>query len=204
MSKAILMMTILAALLLSGCQKAPTEQLSAAQKALEGARAAEADKYAVDELSQAQKSFDDASAEVTAQSNKFFLTRNYSKADQLLKAAQDRAQAAQTVAPDNKEKVKREVESLTTETDTAIKTAKAALLKAPRGKDTRAELESMKADLDATTTALAEARDMYTKGDYVGAKASLTRGKQKAEEVSGEVELAMQKVKGAKRPSPVH
>jgi hypothetical protein len=203
MSKAFSVMIALAVSLLTGCQQAPTQQAGAAQEALERARAAEADKYAPDEFSQAQKSFSDATNEITAQGKRFFLTRTYTKADQLLKDTQGSAETAQTAAKDNKEKVKREVETLTAETDAAIQTAKAALLKAPRGKDTRAELEAMKADVDATTATLAEARDMYAKGDYLGAKASLTRSKQKADEVTAEVELAMHKVKAAKRPSPV-
>jgi hypothetical protein len=203
-SRIFLAMSVLGTILLTGCQKAPTEQVGAAQKALEEARTAEADKYAADDFNQAQKSFSDATDEITTQDKASFLTRSYSKAGQLLKDAQDKAQSAQTAAKDNKEKVKRELETLTTETEAALQAAKAALLKAPRGKDTKAELDAMKADLDATTTALAEARDMSTKGDYMGAKVSLTRSKQKATEVSSEVELAMQKIKGgAKRPSPV-
>ncbi len=204
MSKTSLVMAVLVAITLTGCQKAPTEQVSAARTALDQARAGEADKYAPDVFAQAQKSFDDATNEIAAQEKSFALTRSYSKAEQSLKDTLAKAQTAQTAARDNKEKVRREVETLTTETEAAIQTAKAALLKAPRGKDTKAELDTMKADLDATTTALAEARDMYSKGDYLGAKTSLTRSKQKATEVSGEVELAMHKVKGAKRPFPVH
>ena len=130
-----------------------------------------------------------------------FLTRGYTKADELLKEAQMKVQTTQTAATENKEKVKHEVETQTTETEAAIQAANVALLKA-RGKDTNAELEAMKADLDTTTTALAEARDMYSKGNYLGAKTSLTGSKQTVEKVAAEVELAMQKVKGTKRPSP--
>jgi len=180
------------------------ELVSSAQKALDEARSFEADKYAPDEFGQAQKSFSDATSEIATQEKGFALTRSYGKAEQSLKDAVTRAQTAQTAAKDNKDKTKREVETLTTETEAAFQTAKAALQKAPRGKDTKAELDAMKGDLDATAAALAEAKDMYSKGDYFGAKASLTRGKEKATTVSSEVELAMHKIKGAKRPSPVH
>lgn len=204
MSKFSIAITIFAASLVTGCQQAPTQQVAAAQQALEDAQAAQSDQYAPEEFGQAQQSFSAATDETTAQSKAFFLTRSYTKADQLLKEAQAKALTAQTAATENKEKVKREVETLTTETEAAIQTARAALLKAPRGKDTRAELEAMKAALDATTTALAEAQEMYSKGDYLGAKTSLTGSKQKVEKVTAEVELAMNKVKGAKkRPSPV-
>jgi hypothetical protein len=204
MSKFSIVITIFAASLATGCQQAPTQQVAATQQALEEARAAQADQYAPDEFGQAQKSFTDATDEIAAQGKAFFLTRGYTKADELLKEAQMKVQTAQTAATENKEKVKHEVETLTTETEAAIQAANAALLKAPRGKGAKAELEAMKADLDTTTTALAEARDMYSKGDYLGAKTSLTGSKQTVEKVAAEVELAMHKVKGTKKqPSPV-
>ena len=196
MKKIFLLITVLATSLLAGCSQAPTADLSAAKNALEEARANGVDKYAPDEFNQAQKAFDDATKEITAQDQSFFLTRSYNKASQVLKDTQAKAQTAQTAAKNNKEKVKQEIEYLNTETETAIQTARAALLKAPRGKDTRAELEAMKADLDALTTALGEARDLYAKEDYLAAKASLTTSKQKADEITGEVQSAMAKVGG--------
>lgn len=201
MQKSFLAIPILMATLLAGCSQPPTADLNAAKNAMEEARAAEADKYAPDEFNQAQSNFDAATKEITAQDNSFFLTRSYSKAGQLLKDTQAKAQTAQTAAKDNKEKVKLEVEALTTETEAAIQTAKAALAKAPRGKDTQADLAAMKADLDGLTGALAEARDLYTKGDYLGAKASLTTSKGKADQVTSEVQSALEKVKGGKRRS---
>lgn len=191
MQKSFLAIPILMATLLAGCQQAPTGELSTAENALEEARAAGADKYAPDEFNQAQNTFNDAANEITAQGKGFALTRSYSKAQGLLKDTQAKAQAAQTAAKDNKEKVKREVETLTTETEAAIQTAKAALQKAPRGKDTQA-------DLAALTAAVAEARDLYAKEDYLGAKASLTTSKAKADEITGEVQSAMAKAKGRK------
>lgn len=201
MQKSFLAIPILMATLLLGCSQAPTADLSATKTALDEARASEADKYAADDFNPAQKAFDDAANEIAAQDKSFFLTRNYSKAQQLLQDAQAKAQTAQTAAKANKEKVKLEVETLTTETEAAIETAQAALAKAPRGKDTQAELAAMKADLDGLTGALAEARDLYSKGDYLGAKAPLTTSKGKAEEVTAEVQTALAKVRGRRQGS---
>ncbi len=199
MSKTYLGICVAAAILIAGCSKAPTEQVAAAQQALEQARGAQADRYAADELSKAQAAFSQATDQIATQDKAFFLTRNYDEANRLLTEAVGELETAQKTAVGNKEKVKQEVESLTTETEAAIENAKAMLEKAPRGKDSRAELEAMKGDLDATSTALTEARAMYEKGDYLGAKASLTQSMQKAGEVTSNVELAMQKVKGARR-----
>ena len=157
--------------------------------------------YAADEFLKAQENFSKATSEISEQEKAFFLTRNFDNANQLLKEAVAQLDAAKVAAVANKEKVRQEVEALTIETEAAIESAKTALAKAPRGKDTKVELETMKADLEATTTALAEAKEMYAKGDYMAAKASLTQSMQKASDVSSEVEMARLKVRGGKRPA---
>lgn len=198
MSKTLLGISLVAAIVLVGCQKAPTDQVAAAQTALDEARAAEADKYAPDEFGMAQASFSQATEQISQQEEAFFLTRNYGEADRLLKETVAQVETARTAAVANKEKVRQEVEVLTTETQAAIDAAKAILAKAPRGKDTREELAAMQADLDATTAALASAQEMFASGDYLGAKASLTQSMEKANAVSTEVQMAMQKVRGAR------
>lgn len=140
MQKCFLAIPILMATLLAGCSQAPTADLNATKTALDDARSSEADKYAADDFNPAQKAFDDAANEIAAQDKSFFLTRNYSKAQQLLQDAQAKAQTAQTAAKANKDKVKLEVETFTTETETAVQTAKAALAKAPEGKTLRRTL----------------------------------------------------------------
>jgi hypothetical protein len=199
MSRILIVSGIMATILLAGCGNAPTEQVAAAQQAMEVARAAEADKYAPEEFSAAQNAFSQATDEIKAQDDAFFLSRSYDNADQLLDESLAQLEAAKTAAVANKEIVKKEVEVLTTETEAAIETAKSALAKAPRGKDSREALEAMKADLEAAIAAVAEAREIYSKGDYIAAKTSLTQSMEKATTLSGEVEQAMQKVRGARR-----
>lgn len=201
MTRTPIALSILAGIMLVGCQQAPVEQVSAIQEDLENARDAEAEKYAPETFAAAQDNFNKATQEITVQEEKFALTRNYAQAEQLLQESLGQLKTAQTEAIANKAAVKAEVESLTEETDVAIAAAQESLAKAPRGKDTQVELEAMKADLDTASTALAEARGLYAAGDYLAAKASLTQTKQKAEGISSEVEAAALKLVAARRPA---
>ena len=183
-----------------GCAEAPTAQVSTVQDGIEAARDAEADKYASDAFAAAQESFSKANSAISAQEEKFALTRSYAEAEQLLQESLGQLQRAQEEAVANKARVKAEVESLTAETEAAIIAAQESLTKAPRGKDTQVELEAMRAELESANTALAEARGLYTAEDYLGARASLTQTKQKAEGISSEIELASQKLVAARTP----
>jgi len=75
-------------LIQSGCAQPPTVELNATQKATEDTRSAQADKYAVGEFGVAQKALNDATAEIANQDKNFVLTRNYTKAKDLLKEAE--------------------------------------------------------------------------------------------------------------------
>jgi len=63
---------IIGLLVLSGCAQPPTGELNAAQKAIEGARAAQADKYAIGEFGATQKALTDATAEIHNQDKASF------------------------------------------------------------------------------------------------------------------------------------
>lgn len=199
MTRSILVLTMIAGIVLVGCQQAPIEQVSAVQQGLENARDAEAEKYAPEAFAAAQEKFNQAAQEISAQDEKFALTRSYAQPEQLLQESLGQLKAAQDEAIANKAKVKVEVETLTTETEAAIVAAQEALTKAPRGKDTQVELEAMRADLDAATNAVAQARGMYAAEDYLAAKASLTQTKQKAEGISTEIGMAAEKLRVASR-----
>ena len=187
---------IIGLLVLSGCAQPPTGELNAAQKAIEGARAAQADKYAIGEFGAAQKALTDATAEIHNQDKGFVLTRNYTAAKNLLKDVEARAQAAQSVSRENKQKTKSEVEALIQDTTASLEATKVALEKAPKGKDTAADLATLKADLDALTTKIDQAKALANNGDYPEAKASLTETKQKATDIAAQLQQAAEKVRG--------
>jgi hypothetical protein len=71
---------------LAGCEKAPVEKLTAAEKALGDARAAEVATYKAAEFAALETQFADAQKEVQAQQEKFALSRDFKKAAELLAA----------------------------------------------------------------------------------------------------------------------
>src|SRR5712691_9845249 len=102
MKRLFLCSLVITLLILSGCAQPPTVQLNAAQKAIDDARAAQADKYAAGEFGASQKALTDARTEIMNQDKNFVLTRNYTTAASLLKDVETKAQAAQAAAKENK------------------------------------------------------------------------------------------------------
>lgn len=192
----------LAALLLlafvAGCSKAPEAEMQQAQAAIDAARTAEAEAYAPASFRTATDTLNAAAAEKTAQDNKFVLFRSYGKAKAMYVSAQALAQKAGTDAAAEKERVKQEVTGLMTQAKAAIDSATTALEKAPKGKDTKAELELIKNDLTALTPAYTDAETDFNAGKYLTAKTKIEGVIQKAKSISDEIAAAAAKKMGAK------
>ena len=185
------------AVFLVGCAKPPVEEQNATRAALDAARPV-AEKWAPNEWRATQQAFDDANKEIETQNNRFALMRNYDKAKQMLtdaKGAADRAQAAGTA---NKEQAKKEAEQKLTEAETVITEAKAALEKVPKTKDTKADLELFKQDLDGLTTSLNDARNMMAQEAYREVAQKADTVKTQATDIKTKLDEAAAKV-AAKR-----
>jgi len=91
------------ALLSVACAKEPTEALNAAKSALAAAKTAEAADYAPAALAAAETAAAALEAEIKAQSEKFGLTRSYTKAAELATAAKSAAEKAAAEAVTGKE-----------------------------------------------------------------------------------------------------
>jgi soluble cytochrome b562 len=180
-------------LILTGCARPPMVELNTAQKAMEDAHSAQADKYAVEEFGAAQRTLTDARTEITNQDKNFVLTRNYTTATNLLKDAATKAQTAQAAAKENKEKAKTEVEALMQETTAALEAAKADFDKAPKSRSTKAELDTLKADLDTLSPKIDQAKALANNGDYLEAKTSLTEVKQRITNIAALRQSAVEK-----------
>lgn len=178
-----------------GCAKAPQEAINAAQAALDAAKAVEADRYAADLFNAAKDTLDAALAEVETQNGKFALTRSYGAAQKLLAAALAAANSAKDAAAGNKAKVQAEAQQLLLDAQAALTASKELLRKAPRGKETRAALESMQADLTAIETTLAEATTAMGSGDFLTARDKASACLTNAGTIAEEIKTAMQKKK---------
>lgn len=176
-----------------GCAKVPQQEMDAAKAAIEAAKTAEADRYAADQFNAAQDSLDAAMAEVDQQNAKFALTRNYDKAAQLLKSATDAANAAAAAVAANKEQVKTEATDLLAQAQTAVSDAKALMAKAPKGKEGKAALEAISADLSAVETSVGEASTALTNGDFLTARDKAKAVLDKANSLKDELQQAISK-----------
>jgi hypothetical protein len=192
----------LAALLLlafvAGCSKAPEAEMQQAQAAIDAARTAEAEAYAPASFRTATDTLNAAAAEKTAQDGKFVLFRSYGKSKDMYVRATALSQKAAQDAATEKERVKQEVMGLMTQAKAAIDSATTALEKAPKGKDTKAELELIKNDLSALTPAYTDAEADFNAGKYLTAQTKIEGVMQKAKSISDEIAAAAAKKAGAK------
>jgi len=192
----IVVFTMVAALLFFGCASAPKEEIAATQTALQAAQTDDVRTYAPDSLKAAEDLMSKATAEVQTQDNKFALSRDYKAASDLLKQAKDAAAKSQTDAQEAKTKAKADAEATIATLTTLLEDAKKALATAPKGKDTKAELEALQADLTAAGEASTAASQAMSQEKYADALAQANTAKTKATAIIDQVNAAKEKVKG--------
>lgn len=187
-------------LLVIGCAQPPTTQLEAAQKAVDAAKAAEAESYAKDDIIKLEQEFAAAKDELAKQEKTFAIFRSYAEADKLLlKVAEDGGQVA-AKASQNKEVAKTAALAMEQAAQQVVASAKELMAKAPTGKE-RAAVETIKQDIAGLEAGLGEVHQLIEKGDYRGAEAQAKAVKEKGGAVAEEIQHAIGKTKGKKRTS---
>jgi len=174
---------------LAGCDKPPEEQMTATKAAVDGAVQAEAAKYAAPELARLQDSLKTALAEVERQNARFFILRNYDQAKQTLTWTGSNAPVVAQTSKANKEKLRAATAEAIRVAETAVDSAAATLANAPRGKESKADLEAMEADVTSMRAGIDEAKAGLTAEDFNKAKA-------KAQEVQGRAAQLQTEVQG--------
>jgi hypothetical protein len=195
MRKALLTILLVLGLtiLLAGCASAPTQEINAAKAAITSIQTDDVRTYAPESLKAAEDELNKALADVQAQDNKFGLSRDYKQAATMLKSAQDLAEKAKNDAQVAKAKAKSDAEATIAALPQSIEEAKKALAKAPRGKDTRADLEAMQNDLKLAEEALGEANTAMAASKYSDALAKAESAKSKATAIIDQVAKAQAK-----------
>jgi len=183
-------------LLFAACASAPTAEITATKAAVAAAQTDDVRTYAGDSLKAAEDEMSKALAEVQTQDGKFFISRDYKQASTMLKSAKDLAEKAVSDAQANKVKAKSDAEAALAALPQSIEEAKKALAKAPRGKDTKADLEAMQNDLKVAEEALTEANTAMSNGQYKDALTKAESAKQKTSAIIEQVQKALEKVKG--------
>jgi hypothetical protein len=204
MKKAMLRSGLLVALAIAAsmfffaCASAPKEEIAATQAAIQSASTDDVRTYAPDSLKDAEDTMAKATAEVSTQDEKFALSRDYKQASELLKQAKEKAAKAVTDAQANKAKDKSDAEALIGSLTTLLADAKKALATAPKGKDTKAELEAMQSDLKSAEEAATAATQAMAQEKYKDALAQANTAKSKADGIIEQVTAAKEKLKGRK------
>lgn len=190
---------LLAALLLiSGCAQPPAEQLAAAQKAVDTAKAAGATDYAKDDFVKLEQQLALAKEELAEQDKTLSIFRSYTEADMMLVKLVETGKQVEGKAAQHKEAAKTAVLALEKEAQLALAKAKDLMEKAPTGKE-RAALETITQDIAGLESSFSAVHQLIEMGDYFGAEVQATAVKEKGAAVSGEIQRAIDKAKKMKR-----
>jgi hypothetical protein len=181
-----------------GCASAPTAEITATKAAIAAAQTDDVQTYAADSLKTAEDTLAQATSEVQTQEGKNGLSRDYKAASVLLKQAKDAAVKAQADAVANKAKTKADAEVLIAGLATQLADAKKVLATAPKGKDTKAELEALQNDLKSADEAAVAASAALAQGKYMDALGQAKAAKEKADGVIEQVTAAKAKMQGRK------
>jgi len=193
----LILMGLVAAFILSGCAKPPTQEINDSKAVVEAVTNADTNTYASEELAKLNGNLTAALDEVKIQDDKWF--SNFDKSKQMLAALKAEAENVTTVAAQRKEEAKNKAIAAQAEAMTAIDTAKALLEKAPRGKETKADIEMFKADLTGLEESLAALQPTIDEEKYSDALNSANIIKERAGAISNDITLALEKVKSRKR-----
>lgn len=190
-------MTGVATILVIGCAQPPTEQLGAAQKAVEVAKAAGATEYAKEDFTALEQQFAHAKDELAKQEKALSIFRSYTDADKMLIKVVESGGHVAAKAAQHKEAAKTAARAAEKEAQDVVASATELLAKAPTGKE-RAVVESLKQDLSGLQNGLGAVHQSIEKGDYLGAETQAKTLKDKGASVSGEIQKAIEKTKGKK------
>jgi len=192
----LLVLGVFVVSLFSSCAKQPTQEINDAKAAVEAATKEGADVYAADELKKLNADLTAALDEVATQDKKFF--KKFTTAKEMLAKVKADAEALKATIPAKKEAAKNAALTAQQEARASLDEAKALLEKAPRGKGTKADIEAFTADLKGLEDSFAEIQAAIDKEDYLGASSKAASIKEKAASISGQIQAAIEKVKGKK------
>lgn len=193
----LFVLATVAAVMLTGCAKPPTEELAATKAAIEDATKAGAPTYGPQELASVKDQLANAEKEIKVQEDKFF--KNFDAAKAMLAKAKTDAETLKAAIPARKEAAKKEAIAAEADATAAIAQAKALLATAPRGKGTRADIMAFEADLKGIEDSLAEIKPLMDAENFFGARDKAKSITERAKAITTEIGAAIEKVKGAKK-----
>jgi hypothetical protein len=194
MKKAIkvLLVSMVAATLLSACASQPTEELNAAKSAIDAVVSEGAEKYTPEQMQNINRKMEEALAEVKTQDSYTF--SNYSLAKFTLAQVVEDANALKGQLAQRKEELKVAASAALTEAQAAVVEAKSMLDVAPQGKGSLADIEAMKSDVAGLQTELETVSPQIEAGEYIVATEKAHAIAAQALTISNDVKAAQEKL----------
>lgn len=180
--------------LISACGKLPQVQIDEANAAIEAAKAAQAEVYVPADFAALQDSMRAVNAYIEGQKSKLF--KKYGPAVEDLNAVTALAKTVQENAAARKEEVKKEVETLMTDIKAVVEETNKLFPRAPKGKEGKAALDQMKAEMETVNAAVTEAQGKYDSGAYMDALSKVKAAKETADKVNADLKNAIRKAGG--------
>jgi hypothetical protein len=185
---AIMFVTVLAS-----CDKIPQAEIDAANAALTEAQAAGAEMYVPQDYLLVKDSLNAILAKVEVQNSKFF--KKFGECKEQLVGVTALAGELNGKTAARKEEVKKELETALEEIKVVMEENNKLFAKAPKGKEGKAALEQIKAELGVIETTVGEATNMLASGDYMPALEKVNAAKEKANSILDELKAAIAKVR---------
>lgn len=186
-ARTFLLAPVAALILTGGCQRVPKESVEAATSALEAAKSAGAETYVKEAYAKAETMLEKATAEIDAQNGRSMFSRSYTEAASLLTRAKESADEARVLAEKKREEWKREAETLISDAQVALGSARDFVAKSKSAK--RAALG---ATLERAGAGLVESEKAFESEHYVDAHS-------KAEEADALIDEVMEELGAAPR-----
>ena len=186
---------LLMAVLVIGCAKAPKAELAAANAAIDSAKVVEANRYLATEFNALQDSLNAVNVAVEAQKSKLFFSRDYKSINEKLVVITSEIGALKAKTEERKAQVRTEVQDTLNVLNGLILKDKALLAKAPKGKEGKAAMEAIQADLTSIETQVGEVNNKFASDDIINALNQAKALKDKATSINTELTDVMAKTK---------
>jgi hypothetical protein len=191
--------------MLIGCAKEPVQEIGAAKAAVDAAKAAQADKYLVNDFASVEESLNGALAEVQKQKAVSPMSRNYDKVKASLVSIAAKATDLKAKAAEEMAKVQSDMETTLSKLNAEIAKAKEMTKKAPKAKKAKAQFEAKIKSIAAAEAKAADAVTMKASSDFAGAldaaKAGIATLESPKAETTAKAQTTIKVVKQTKHKS---
>ncbi len=172
------------------CTRTPDERVAAIARLLDEARSFHAEEYVPEAYGRAQGLLSEVRSELAAQQDKPWFLSSRRRSRELIKESEVAASLVRAEAAVAVVRARHDAARHVSGAHAALDQASEAYWRAPRGKDTRADVLRMRSDLDALLGELTEAELALEQGEFLFAGRRAAEVEQKAQNVARIIDRA--------------